>query len=327
MHIESNCKYLEGRVWASTAWKCASVPWLGKKTYRASTVRCATVLRNLGRHGRDEVALTPGASPSSTQHHRQHMLISKKVAVFNLLCTKKRKKESHRGHLCICVALGERTKNKRRWKSPRTMWSVSLRMHAAPFTRCVVSRSSIRSVRSDRMDTTKPPYRWSCVNNHCLLLAHPYVACFGPIHWHLQLWCGRQQPWQLLGSIGLSVRSLRDQITRRKEPIMSILGSSRVSESRNSHDLKGAKLEAILDVGLAIELDLISNYNSTSLFKIKSWIRFKNRNPYWHSPTKKLLKFCDLIVAMPLHRCISAIYIGWEIVTIVFFQLYISSTP
>ena len=94
------------------------------------------------------------------------------------------------------------------------------------------------------------------------------------------------------------------------EPIMSILGSSRVSESRNSHDLKGAKLEAILDVGLAIELDLISNYNSTSLFKIKSWIRFKNRNPYWHSPTKKLLKFCDLIVAMPLHRCISAIYIG-----------------
>ena len=101
MHIESNCKYLEGRVWASTAWKCASVPWLGKKTYRA-TVRCATVLRNLGWHDRDEVAVTPGPSPSSTQHHRQHMLISKKVAVFNLLCTKKGKKRAIEG-ICVFV--------------------------------------------------------------------------------------------------------------------------------------------------------------------------------------------------------------------------------
>jgi hypothetical protein len=142
----------------------------------------------------------------------------KKVTVFNLLCTKKKASEG------ICVALGERTKNKRRWKEPTDNVIDVPTQH--PYTlRGLVHPLSVRA------GWTQQNHRWSCVNNHCVP-AHPYVACFGPIHWHCSLDAdvsNHDNCWSLITKFERSDNQTQGAYNEN-------LGSSWVSESRNSHD-------------------------------------------------------------------------------------------
>ena len=108
------------------------------------------------------------------------VLISKKATVsFPCSAQKKRVIEG------ICVA-EERTKEagkREAGKSPPNRMMTMRSLGLQHILRCCVVSFIHPPVLTE---WTKQNHRWSCVNNHCLL-AHPYVASFGPIHGHWSL--------------------------------------------------------------------------------------------------------------------------------------------